>query len=84
MQPLFEEYLRTVEDDMYCSILPTATQFARNALFAGLMATEIEKIYPSLWMTNDDEGTLNRYEEELFAAQMKRFGRTSNSLMPKF
>jgi CheY-like chemotaxis protein len=75
LQPLFEEHLRTVEDEMYCSILPTATQYARNALFAGLMPTDIEKNYPSLWMNEDDEGTLNQFEEELFAAQMKRAGK---------
>jgi CheY-like chemotaxis protein len=75
LQPLFEEYFRTVEDDLYCSILPTATQYARNALFSGLMPTEIEKIYPNLWMNEDDEGTKNQFEEELFAAQMKRFGK---------
>ena len=42
-------------DDLYCSILPTATQYARNALFAGLMPLEIEKIYPKLWTDEDVE-----------------------------
>ncbi|MFA4851612.1 MAG: PglZ domain-containing protein [Bacteroidales bacterium] len=75
LQPLFEEYFRTIDDDIYFSILPTATQYARNALFSGLMPTEIEKIYPKLWMNEDEDGTKNQYEEELLASQMKRFGK---------
>lgn len=75
LQPVFEEYFRTAIDDIYFAMLPTATQYARNALFSGLMPTDIEKIYPNLWMNEDEEGTKNQYEEELFAAQMKRLGK---------
>lgn len=75
LQPLFEEYFRVVEDDLYFSILPTATHYSRNALFAGLLPTEIEKMYPTLWLNEDDEGTKNQYEEELFASLLKRFGK---------
>ncbi len=62
------------EDSVYCSILPTATHYARNALFAGLMPREIEKIYPDLWLNEDDEGSKNQHEEDLFKSQLKRFG----------
>lgn len=75
IQPILEEYYRTISDEMYYAILPTATQYARNALFAGLMPTEIEKIYPNLWKNEEDEGTKNQFEEELFASQIKRFGK---------
>jgi CheY-like chemotaxis protein len=75
LQPLFEEHFRVVEDDLYFSILPTATHYARNALFAGLLPTEIEKMYPDLWLNEEDEGTKNQYEEELFASLLKRFGK---------
>ena len=75
LQPIFDEYYRTVEDEMYYAILPTATQYARNAMFSGLMPTEIEKIYPNLWMNEDEVGTKNQFEEELFASQIKRFGK---------
>ena len=75
LQPIFDEYYRTVEDDMYYAILPTATQYARNAMFSGLMPTEIGKIYPELWMDEDEVGTKNQFEEELFASQLKRFGK---------
>jgi CheY-like chemotaxis protein len=75
LQTIFDEYFRTVDDDIYQSILPSATQYSRNAIFSGLMPTEIEKIYPDLWRDEDEEGTKNQFEEELFAAQMKRFGK---------
>lgn len=75
LQPIFDEYFRTVDDDILYSILPSATQYSRNAIFSGLMPTEIEKIYPNLWMDEEEEGTKNQFEEELFASQLKRFGK---------
>ena len=53
------------EDELYFSILPTATQYARNAIFAGMMPSNIAKIRPELWVEDDDEGSKNQYEEEL-------------------
>lgn len=74
LQPIVEHYYRVVSEDMYCSILPTATQFARNSFFAGLLPGEIEKRYPSLWINEADEGTLNQHESELLGEQLKRLG----------
>jgi hypothetical protein len=55
-----------IEKDYYYSILPTATPYARNALFAGLYPSEIERNYPNLWVSgNDDESSMNKYEREL-------------------
>ncbi|NVO04312.1 MAG: PglZ domain-containing protein, partial [Bacteroidetes bacterium] len=73
LQPIMEEYFRVEEDGVYFSILPTCTQYSRNAMFAGLMPTEIEKIYPQLWLNEDDEGTKNQYEGELFGKLLSRF-----------
>ena len=73
LQPIFEEYFRVDQDEIYYSILPTCTQYSRNAMFAGLMPTEIEKIYPQLWLNEDDEGTKNQYEGELFGKLLSRF-----------
>ena len=56
------------------SILPTATQFARNAMFAGLMPSEIEKLHPDLWVNEDEEGAKNNFEKELLQKQMDRMG----------
>lgn len=65
----------TVEEDTYCSILPTATQYARNAIFSGLMPLEIEKMFPDLWVDEDDEQGKNLNESPLIATQFERFRR---------
>lgn len=64
-----------IETDFYYSIIPTATPYSRNAIFSGLFPAEIERHYPQLWQRqDDDESSMNRYEEELLSAQMKRMG----------
>jgi len=75
LSPVFGEYFRTDEEMLYFSILPTATMYARNALFAGLFPSEIEKLYPGLWEDDDNEGNKNPHEEELLQKQMIRLGR---------
>lgn len=75
LQPRIEQYFRISDEDIYYSILPTATHYARNSLFAGLVPSEIEKMYPNLWLNEDDEGTKNQHEEELFGTLLKRFGK---------
>ena len=75
LQPVLEEYFRVEKDEIYFSILPTATQYARNSIFAGLLPTEIEKKYPKYWMNEDEEGTKNNYEGELLGELLKRYGR---------
>lgn len=75
IQPLIEDYYRVEEDEIYCSILPTTTQYARNALFAGLMPGEIRKKYPRYWTDEEEEGTKNQFENELLGEQLKRFGK---------
>lgn len=75
IQPKISELFKVEEESLYYSILPTVTQFARNALFAGLMPSEIEKIHPGLWRNEEDEGSKNKFEPELMAAQLKRWGK---------
>ncbi len=75
IQPLFAENFRIVEEDTFYSILPTATQYARNAIFAGMLPVEIEKQFPNEWKNDDDEGGKNMHEEEFFRAQLKRLKR---------
>ena len=75
LQPVINQYFRVEEEELFCSILPTATQYARNALFAGLMPSEIEKRFPGLWKNDDDEGGKNMHEEEFLGAQLKRIGK---------
>jgi CheY-like chemotaxis protein len=73
--PDIREYYHVGSEDIYCSILPTATQFARNAVFSGLMPADIEKQYPMLWKNDDDDGSKNPYEEELLNKQLSRLGK---------
>ncbi len=62
-----------IEKDYYYSILPTATPYARNSLFSGLYPSEIEKYYPDLWSSgNDDERSMNKYEKELLQLLLDR------------
>lgn len=62
-----------IEKNYYYSILPTATPYARNALFAGLYPSEIEKYYPDLWVSgSDDENSMNRFEKELLQNLLDR------------
>ncbi|OAB78089.1 T9SS response regulator signal transducer PorX [Cochleicola gelatinilyticus] len=66
-------YKKTVEE-MYYGILPTATQYARNAIFSGLMPADMEKRHPDLWLNDTDEGGKNMKEKEFLEAQLKRLG----------
>ena len=62
----------------YYSILPTATQYARNAIFSGLMPLEMEKQYPHWWKNDTEEGGKNLFEAEFLGAQLKRSGLAPN------
>ncbi len=76
LQPLIEEYYSVDTEEIICSILPTATQYARNAIFAGLMPMEIEKRYPQLWVDEEEEGGKNLKEKDLLEYQIQRMGLT--------
>ena len=74
IEPLISDYYKKTKETSYYSILPTATQYARNAIFSGLMPSEMEKIHPQYWKNDTDEGGKNLYEKEFLAAQIKRLG----------
>lgn len=74
LKPMFSELFDVTEEDTYFSILPTATQYARNAIFAGLMPSEIRKRFPNKWVEEEDEGGKNNFEEDFLTDQMKRLG----------
>ena len=75
IQPIFAESFRILEEDSFYAILPTATQYARNAIFAGMMPMDIEKKFPVQWKNDDEAGGKNLHEEEFFRAQLQRLGR---------
>lgn len=64
-----------IEEDIYCSILPTATQYARNAIFSGLMPDQIASMYPALWVDEDEEEGKNLNEGPLIQTQLDRYRR---------
>lgn len=64
-----------ITEEMYMTILPTATQYARNAIFSGLMPDKIEKMFPDLWVDEDEEEGKNLNEAPLIKTQIERFRR---------
>ena len=64
-----------IDEDLYFSILPTATQYARNAIFSGLMPNKIEQMFPELWVDEDSEEGKNLNEAPLIQTQLDRFRR---------
>ncbi|WP_336516289.1 bifunctional response regulator/alkaline phosphatase family protein [Pollutibacter soli] len=75
IQPVFAESFRIHEESTFYSILPTATQYCRNAMFAGLMPVDIEKNFPVQWKNDEEEGGKNLFEEDFFKGQLKRLKR---------
>ncbi len=77
IQPLIEPYF-SIKENAYCSILPTATQYSRNAIFSGLMPNEMKKKFPEFWLDDIDEGGKNLYEKDFLLAQLDRFSCSKN------
>lgn len=69
---ILTDYYRMDEESSYYSILPTATQYARNSIFSGLMPLEMEKRFPDMWQNDEDEGGKNLYEDKFLADQLTR------------
>ena len=73
IREVLNEFYTFTEEETYCSILPTATQYARNAIFSGLMPLQIQQMYPHLWIEEEDEEGKNIHEEALLKTQFDRF-----------
>jgi len=73
IQPLLSEFFTVTDDRMHCSILPTATQYARNAIFSGLMPLQIQEMFPQYWVEEEDEEGKNLSEKELIQTQLDRY-----------
>lgn len=72
MEPQISPYFHVEKEETFYSILPTATQYARNALFAGLTPLDIQRKYPKYWLGENDEGSKNQFEKELLQENLKR------------
>jgi len=68
------DFCRLEQEEMYCSILPTATQYSRNSMFSGLMPGSIYSMFPNLWVFDEEEGGKNLKEEELLKKHIQRSG----------
>lgn len=71
MTPLLANYF-DIEEHYHYSILPTATPYARNAIFSGLFPDDIARKHPGWWDSSEDEGSLNAFEDRLLETQLRR------------
>ncbi len=77
IEPTLAQYFNVKEEDTYCSILPTTTAYARNAIFSGMMPLEMAEKHGDLWLNDDDEGGKNNSEKAFLERQLKRYGLSS-------
>ncbi|MBQ2608125.1 MAG: PglZ domain-containing protein [Paludibacteraceae bacterium] len=75
IQPMLSDFLTVTDEQLYCSILPTATQYARNAIFSGLMPLQIQQMYPQFWVEEEEEEGKNLCEKDLIQTQLDRYRR---------
>jgi hypothetical protein len=72
LQPVITESFRLIEEDSFLSMLPTTTQYSRNAIFAGLTPLDIQKRFPEYWFNDEEEGGKNLHEKDFLADQLVR------------
>ncbi|MEM7106219.1 MAG: response regulator [Bacteroidota bacterium] len=72
IEPIISDHFRVDEEDYFYSILPTSTQYSRNAIFAGMMPSEIQEYYPEWWKNDNEQGGKNLFEKQLLAEQIDR------------
>ncbi len=73
-ESVVNNHYKLEKESAYYAMLPTATQYARNAIFSGLTPLEMEKQFPQYWLNDIEDGGKNLYEGEFLAAQLKRLG----------
>lgn len=74
LEPIITNHYKVETESAYFSILPTATQYARNSIFSGLMPSDMERMHPNWWLNDTEDGGKNKYENEFLGAQLKRLG----------
>lgn len=79
IEPLLNEYFNIEQEESYYSILPTTTAYARNAIFSGLMPSDMAKTHPDLWVGEDEDESKNNFEDDFLAKQVRK-----NNLNIKF
>lgn len=71
-EPIMLEYFKKEQEEFFYSILPSTTQYSRNAIFGGILPNEIASNYPNWWVNDFEEGGKNQFEEELLREQVKK------------
>jgi hypothetical protein len=66
------DYYNLEREETYYSILPTTTAYARNAIFSGLMPSQMDRLHPDIWIGENEEGGKNNHEEEFLQRQLKK------------
>lgn len=74
IQPLFAQWFN-IQQELYCSILPTSTQYSRNAIFSGLMPVQVAKMFSDLWVDEDEDEGKNMNEQQLLSTLISRMRR---------
>lgn len=72
IEPVITQLFDLEEESDFYSILPTSTQYSRNAIFAGMMPGEIAKTFPDMWKDDFEEGGKNMFEDVLLGKQIQR------------
>ncbi len=72
IEPIVAQYFNVESEESYYSLLPTTTAYARNAIFSGLLPTEMEKKHPDLWVGEDSEDGKNNNEDKFLEKQIRR------------
>lgn len=75
LEPIVAEQFKILEEDYFYSILPTSTQYSRNAIFSGMLPAAIQKKYPDKWLYDHEKGGKNMHEEFFLNEQLKRIFR---------
>ncbi len=72
IEPVVLNYFNVDEEELYYSILPTTTAYARNSIFSGMLPLEMAKFHPDIWIGEDIEEGKNKHEEEFLARQIAK------------
>lgn len=79
IEPAINEHFSVDEEEIYYSILPTTTAYARNSIFSGMLPDEMAKKHPDLWVSEDEEEGKNNHEEEFLKRNLRRLNRDIRS-----
>ena len=72
LKPIIEEFYNVDKEESYYSIVPTTTAYSRNAIFSGMMPSEMAKTHPDIWVGDDEDDAKNNFENEFLDRQLRR------------